>query len=42
MRESAHELARPHLAGPNVVAAIKDGMYGPVLDALRSPDPILG
>ncbi|HVD28605.1 MAG TPA: enoyl-CoA hydratase/isomerase family protein, partial [Mycobacteriales bacterium] len=43
VRESALELARHHVAkaGPNL-AAIKVGMYGPVLDALRSPDPMLG
>lgn len=43
VRESALELARPHVAkaGSNL-AAIKVGMYGPVLDALRSPDPSLG
>ena len=43
VRESALELARPHVAkaGANL-AAIKVGMYGPVLDALRSPDPMLG
>ena len=43
VRESALELARPQVAkaGRNL-AAIKVGMYGPVLDALRSPDPSLG
>ena len=43
VRESALELARPQVAkaGANL-AAIKVGMYGPVLDALRSPDPSLG
>jgi enoyl-CoA hydratase/carnithine racemase len=43
VRESALGLARPHVAkaGHNL-AAIKVGMYGPVLDALRSPDPVLG
>ena len=41
VRETALELAQPHVAkaGPNL-AAIKTGMYGPVLDALRSPDPL--
>jgi len=41
VRASALELARPHVAkaGPNL-SAIKAGMYGPVLDALRSPDPL--
>ena len=43
VRDSALELARPQVAkaGPNL-AAIKIGMYGPVLDALRSPDPLPG
>jgi Delta3-Delta2-enoyl-CoA isomerase len=41
VRETALELTQPHVAkaGPNL-AAIKTGMYGPVLDALRSPDPL--
>ena len=41
VQESALELVRPHVAkaGPNL-SAIKAGMYGPVLDALRSPDPL--
>ena len=41
VRETTLELAQPHVAkaGPNL-AAIKTGMYGPVLDALRSPDPL--
>ena len=41
VRETALELAQPHVAkaGPNL-ATIKIGMYGPVLDALRSPDPL--
>jgi hypothetical protein len=43
VRESGLDLARPHVAkaGPNL-AAIKAGMYGAVLDALRSRDPLLG
>ena len=41
VQESALELVRPHVAkaGPNL-SAIKAGMYGPGLDALRSPDPL--
>jgi len=43
VRECALGLARPHVAkaGPNL-AGIKAGMYGPVLEALRTPDPLLG
>jgi enoyl-CoA hydratase/carnithine racemase len=43
VRASALELARQHAAkaGPNL-AAIKAGMYGPVLAALRAQDPLVG
>jgi enoyl-CoA hydratase/carnithine racemase len=43
MRAAALDLARPHVAkaGPNL-AGIKTGMYGPVLEALRGADPLLG
>lgn len=43
VRECALGLARPHVAkaGANL-AGIKAGMYGPVLEALRTPDPLLG
>jgi enoyl-CoA hydratase/carnithine racemase len=43
VRESALELARPLAAkaGSNL-AAIRTGMYGPVLDALRGPYQIPG
>ena len=43
VREAALDLARPLVAkaGPNL-AGIKAGMYGPVLQALRGADPLLG